>query len=75
MIIETERDLSPKTVEMLHRDIAAIGDVKLTPLSTGPDQPTVYMLTSERPPDPRSHGLHPEFLRVRVNPDNRGSEQ
>jgi hypothetical protein len=72
LILRTEIDLDPKTVEMLEGDLAKIGEVGLTDIELGPNQPEVHMLTSGPTPIARSLLLHSEFLRRKGKPEGEG---
>jgi hypothetical protein len=71
VILETEK-LDPETVEMIRADLAKIGEVGLTDIELGPDQPKVHMLTSGPPPILRSIALHAGFLRQKGKPEGEG---
>jgi hypothetical protein len=69
MILKTENDLNPRTVEMIRDDLAKIGEVGLADIELGPGRPRVHMLTSGPLPILQSIALHPEFLRARGKPE------
>jgi hypothetical protein len=73
LILETE-DLSPKAVERIQQELAEIGDVELTLVEAGPNQPAIHMLTSGPLPDSRSSALHSEFLRGRANREDQSEK-
>jgi hypothetical protein len=62
MILETEKNLDERTVEMIRADLAKIGEVGLTDIEWGPGRPKVHLLTSG--PLPLFYQLHsiPNFF-------------
>jgi hypothetical protein len=74
MILETEPDLSPETVEMIRQDLVKIGPVGLTLLESAPNQPAIHMLTSGPLPNFRSPALHSEFVRVKATREDQSEK-
>jgi hypothetical protein len=75
MILETEKDLDPKTIQMIKSDLVKIGEIGLTDIELGPTRPKVHFLTSGPPSVARSLAMHSGFLRQTGKPEGGDGQQ